>query len=190
MDRCTSWVKSSACSDHLPIVLRLDSSSQICNLLLKNCLVWAEEAEFQALVRNHWFDFYGQVSGTAMHGIPLFLRSLKHIVSPWLKSKKLSHKQDLVHLEALIEEYYCTAHLTSATGSGLDYIKSLEREKFELLQADEDIWHLKSKALWISLGDQNNIFFHSYANQRWKHNAIWEISVPCGVNITSHHGIE
>lgn len=72
----------------------------------------------------------------------------------------------------------------------MDCIKSLDHDKAILLQNEEAIWRLKIRALWISLGDRNTKFFHSYANQRKVHKAIWEVSDANGVRVTSQSEIE
>eukprot|EP01018_Ginkgo_biloba_P015473 Gb_20637 [translate_table: standard] len=43
-------------------------------------------------------------------------------------------------------------------------IKGLELRKRKLLDDNEALWRLKSKAMWLSKGDENTKFFHQYEN--------------------------
>jgi hypothetical protein len=36
-------------------------------------------------------------------------------------------------------------------------------------------WRIKSRAVWIELGDENMKYFHHFANHRKNHNTIWEL---------------
>jgi hypothetical protein len=43
------------------------------------------------------------------------------------------------------------------------------------LKKEEQEWCLKSRALWIKVGDNNTKLFHQFANYRRNLNTIWEI---------------
>jgi hypothetical protein len=57
----------------------------------------------------------------------------------------------------------------------LEELKSLEEKKNEWLKMDEQVWRLKSRALWLKAGDNNMKFFHNFSNHRKNTNTIWEI---------------
>jgi hypothetical protein len=42
----------------------------------------------------------------------------------------------------------------------------LETERNNFLKAQEDLWRIRSRAIWVKSGDHNNKFFHQFANQR------------------------
>lgn len=50
-----------------------------------------------------------------------------------------------------------------------------EKRRKEILKEGEDLWRLKSQAIWLSSGDDNKKFFHAYAKGRKVHNTIWEL---------------
>jgi hypothetical protein len=54
-------------------------------------------------------------------------------------------------------------------------IHTLEANRAHLLQADENRWRLKSRALWLTSGDSNTRFFHRFASHRRNKKLIWEI---------------
>lgn len=51
----------------------------------------------------------------------------------------------------------------------------LDAGKDMILKHEEESWRLKSRATWLSQGDNNTKFFHNYANQRRITNSIWKI---------------
>jgi hypothetical protein len=67
------------------------------------------------------------------------------------------------------------------SNSGRDtQIKLLEAERDKILQAEEEKWRLRSRAIWLKSGDKNTKFFHSYASFRRNKNHIWEIRDESG----------
>jgi hypothetical protein len=54
-------------------------------------------------------------------------------------------------------------------------LKSLEEKKRKLLEEREAAWHLKSRATWLSNGDENTKFFHAYAKGQKATNTIWSL---------------
>ena len=48
-------------------------------------------------------------------------------------------------------------------------------QKEKILELEATSWRLKSRAVWISLGDANTIFFSEYASARKNVNAIWDL---------------
>lgn len=120
-----------------------------------------------------------------MEALPVFLRSLKSIIMLCLSNRKKDHFAAIDQVERCIEDY----HLDPLFGFELDpfgrILHFLETEKFSLLKADEELWRLRSQALWITLGDQNTRFFHNFANMRLKSNTIWEIEDTAGTLVYS-----
>jgi hypothetical protein len=51
----------------------------------------------------------------------------------------------------------------------------LEKEIKIILQANEEKWRQRSRAIWVKSGDQNTNFFHHFANHRCNRKHIWEI---------------
>ena len=56
------------------------------------------------------------------------------------------------------------------------YHSLISKKQQLLLQKEETLRH-KGRAMWIKAGDNNNIFFHNFANKRRLNNAIWEMGV-------------
>jgi hypothetical protein len=103
------------------------------------------------------------------------LKQLKHRVKVWEKEKRIQNHLNLDKLEEDLHDYYQkkTWGLMS-TGVELQ-IKSLEEERNKHLQAEEELWRQRSKAIWIKSGDHNTNFFHQFASHRRNNKHIWEI---------------
>ena len=49
----------------------------------------------------------------------------------------------------------------------------LEGRRNIILMEREESWRLKSRAIWLECGDENNKFFHAYARGRKAANTLW-----------------
>jgi hypothetical protein len=61
-----------------------------------------------------------------------------------------------------------------------EHINSLEKERSNLLLAEEELWRQRSRATWIKSGDQNTNFFHHFASFRRNKKHIWEVQDESG----------
>lgn len=83
----------------------------------------------------------------------------------------------------LIDTEAQIAHLTDEKGTGYlsEASKSLLNQligtKSRILQEKEELWRLKSRAIWLKAGDSNTKYFHNLANGRKASNTIWKL--PC-----------
>jgi hypothetical protein len=51
------------------------------------------------------------------------------------------------------------------------------------------LWRLKSRAIWLSCGDENTKFFQAYAKGRKLANTIWGLRKREGEVVTSFEGL-
>ena len=66
-----------------------------------------------------------------------------------------------------------------------DKVKMLELEsKIDAILKKEETMRLKSRALWIEVGDKNTHFFHRFASYHRNQNTIWEIKKEDGNMMT------
>ena len=68
-------------------------------------------------------------------------------------------------------------------------LPELTRKNDAILKKEEEKTRLKSRALWIEVGDKNTQFFHKYASYRKNLNTIWEIQNEDGVRNSSQDNI-
>ena len=57
--RYRSWICNDKILDHMPILLQLDSGSDIVSYPFKFNAVWMEDQDFVSLVKNSWADLLG-----------------------------------------------------------------------------------------------------------------------------------
>lgn len=64
-----------------------------------------------------------------------------------------------------------------------------EKRRKEILKDREALWHLKSRYIWLSSGDENTKFFHAYVKGIKLHNTIWQLQDDKGNISTSFEGL-
>lgn len=190
VDKCSSCISPIGVSDHEPILLRLQIGIPLYRFPFKYYHVWSIESAFISLVRDHWAFFWSTPHGRTMEALPTFLRSLKALVLPWLRIGAIIQKADLLIIEEKIRDYHFDPIFGMLNDLGGIIIHSLEKDLVAILRTEEEIIRLKSRALWISAGDHNSIFFHNYVNMRRKINTIWEIIEQNGCGVSSQPDLE
>jgi len=69
--------------------------------------------------------------------------------------------------------------ISEEEGAGYDTLEAkttllkLEERRNKLLKEKEELWRLKSKAIWLKSGDENTKFFQAFAKGRKCSNTIW-----------------
>lgn len=56
-------------------------------------------------------------------------------------------------------------------------------KRTQILKDREESWRLRSRAIWLKDGDNNNKFYHKFANGRKAINTIWELKNEHGKSI-------
>lgn len=65
----------------------------------------------------------------------------------------------------------------------------MEKRRRKLLEEKEETWKLKSRAIWLSCGDENTKLFQVYARGRKPANTIGETKNVVGESIISFQGL-
>ena len=68
--------------------------------------------------------------------------------------------------------------------------KSIYQSYLKSLNAEEPMWRLKSRSLWLKDGDKNTSFFHKQARARQWRNRVEEIKTPSGGKTSSFEKIK
>jgi hypothetical protein len=59
-------------------------------------------------------------------------------------------------------------------------LRKLEMERNDILRQEEEQWRLRSKALWLAIGDSNTKYFHNLASHNRVKKHIWDIKAING----------
>eukprot|EP00253_Pinus_taeda_P017747 PITA_17747 len=162
-------------SDHWPIFIQWRQRPFSQHFPFKFDRTFIEDPVFILMVTTAWRDSAITDSSCApsFHTRMKFIRS---IVKSWQTANKKNNRVELQHIQCDLDHIH-TAHDPNTMSFNIRrQIAELTRRKLQLLKMEESSWHLKSRALWLRLGDRNTKFFHRYANHRREINAIWRIS--------------
>lgn len=113
------------------------------------------------------------------------LKSLKIATKAWEKRKKQQLEQDIISTEEALQSLYDPEKGGFSTLAEKEALLSLEKNRGELLQAREEEWRQKSRALWLHNRDENTKFFQAYAKGRKLANTIWGLKDQSGRQLSS-----
>lgn len=169
------WVCTGGLSDHSPIYLQKYGPSKNLQTPFKFNSGYLKDPDYIKLVSYFWkaqSPLREQRVATDFCGC---LNKLRTLTMEWSKRKKMRDKQTLKDIEVQI------ASLTDEKGLG--YLSNdtklqlvnLETQKAKILLEEEELWRLRSRAIWLHAGDGNTNFFHNFANDRKASNTIWQL---------------
>ena len=101
------------------------------------------------------------------------IRNLKDAIKSWAVEKRKREDSELQQIEIELFGIY------NMDGGGMmnpmkkDGLIRLEGRRITLLLEKEEMWRLKSQAIWLECGDDNTKFFHTYARGRKETNTVW-----------------
>jgi hypothetical protein len=108
------------------------------------------------------------------------LNCLKENSIIWLKRKKTQDSSKLNRLEHQINFLLRQKARADQQSNFEAKLHLLEADRSLILWEEEDRWRLKSRALWLSSGDNNTRYFHCLASDRRNKKLIWDIEEDDG----------
>ena len=188
--RYRSWTSQELTSDHLPVNLQVDFQYNRVHYPFKFNKIWIRDGDFKKAVEHYWIRLTPVKTNTNMGTFLHKLTLLKKFVVNWVRKKVKEQSLELSLVENEIADLLEVEHTITFNSVEKDRLLLLQHRKDQLLLLQEITWRLKSRALWIEVGDKNTKYFHAYANQRRNINSIWNIQNDEGLTVTSQSEIE
>lgn len=169
------WVSSGGLSDHLPILLQVSNGSSKPRSPFKFFVGFIQDLDFINMVTDYWRSQPPLRDQRKSMDLYDRLNELKKLTESWARRKRIRDEQLLVDTESQI------AQLTDERGTGYPseasktLLNNLVVQKSKILQEKEELWRLKSRAIWLKAGDCNTKYFHNLANGRKASNTIWQL---------------
>lgn len=171
------WVSSGGLSDHHPILLQVSDKKLKPRSPFKFFAGFLKEPEYMKMVSDFWTSQPPLRERRKARDFCDRLKQLKALTETWARTKRISDEQLLKDTEdqiALLTDEKGTGYLTDDTKTALNHLLG---QKSKILQEKEELWRLKSRAIWLKAGDCYTKFFHNLANGRKASNTIWKL--PC-----------
>eukprot|EP00253_Pinus_taeda_P034292 PITA_34292 len=158
-------------SNHRPIKLDLVAHMDQGPIPFKFSPFWVKEQTFMQLVKNTWKQ---PVNGSAFFVWEEKLRRVKAALKTWAKSLP-SPAVERKKIQESLENHHLNAENEVITKEVLDNKVELQQKLLKTSLAEEEHWRVKSRRLWLKVGDRNSAFFHKQSQARKYFNSISEI---------------
>jgi len=176
-------------SDHWPISLHWDWSSEPLRKPFRFEKFWLEHKDFKDLVA-HWWKETSTPEGTNMYYLQKKLQALKAKIREWNRDHFGNIFQDKEQVKKDLEDLY-------RQGMALgwdDELRIQERNLLEQLEGrerqEEIYWRQKSRNLWLQEGEKNTKFFHNSVIQNRHRTKILKIKDREGRLVESRGEVE
>jgi len=157
------WVECGGISDHSPIMIEFKRGAPKPPSPFKFNSAWLQCEDYIKLVSSTWELYNPEVHGHAAVYFMKKLNKIKSVTKEWAKRKRVREERDLRFIESKLQEYMKDAEGGFATEESRDHILDLEKRRQVLLGEKEARWRLKSRAIWLKVGDENTKKFQAFA---------------------------
>ena len=189
VDLVQQWVGTGGISDHCPIFLELRGARRKPPSPFKFNSSWMKDEGFHSLVKKMW----NHRSQTSLEhaGLHFYqnLKCIKEATIAWAHAKRVTDDKILRDCELAIDKLLHCPGMGFLNDQSKDDLLSLEKQRNVILCEREEMWRLKSRAIWLQCGDENTKFFQAYAKGRKFTNSIWELSSVEGEPVSSFDGL-
>jgi len=183
------WVETGGISDHCPIFLEFRGRRRKPPSPFKFNSSWLKEEGFQSLVKEMWNP---HPQNSLEHaGVHFYqnLKRLKEATISWAHAKQVNDDLILKNCELAIEKLLHYSGMRFLDEQSKDELITLEKKRNIIFCEREELWRLKSRAIWLQCGDENTKKFQAYAKGRKFSNSIWELSSAEGEQVSSFDGL-
>jgi len=169
------WVGKIRCSDHFLIYLEIDRTLGKSGSPFKYNSDWEDLDKFRDLVKANWKLYSLETNENASSQFVASLQYLKKTMAAWAKERRNVLDAYVCRIEVELEDINKLTLDGSGSQGIMDSCKLLQAERYSILVEQEKAWTLKSRALWLSAGDKNTIFFQKNSKHGCNFNSIWEL---------------
>jgi len=184
-----STVENILVSDHRPILLSWPEKQCRKGFSFKFDRTLLQDTAFNEYIINAWKELKARDKLPHFKTFREKMEEIREIVKKWKIQKRQKDKRELQMLQQELDSLLGLTDYASCSFEMKCRLRELEKKKFKLMQQEESLWRLKSRALWIQEGDKNTKFFHNYASARRAKNSIWKIKDDKGGYAVSHDDI-
>lgn len=180
LQRLSRWVGVGGKSNHSPIFLEILGPEVKPRAPFKFNHIWLQDEEYIKLIKDYWVSHPISNNRMTAEGLCHNPSKLKQITKTWTKEKKVKEDQKILDIELELETLLDDRNLGFSLAEGKNRVIELEIQKDKILKEREEAWRLKSRALWLKVGDDNPRLFQNYAKGRKVTNTIWKLPLPNG----------
>lgn len=189
LPRTRQWVGSGGLSDHRPIFLEADGINHKIKSPFKFNASWLQDPSYIQLVQEYWQNNPIRENEELSAGFVRKLTELKRITKIWAHQKRIKDNLTLNEAERVIAEFENSSIGTFTTQESKDEYNLLIAKRSQILKEREESWRLRSRATWLTEGDNNTKFYHKFANGRKAINTIWELKDNRGQTVSSQQNL-
>jgi hypothetical protein len=136
---------------------------------------WLLEKEFVDLVHKTWLDPMFQIEEGRHKRLLWKLQILKKQTKSWIKDFRARKLVNLISLESDIKVFIGQLEGDPSNQAVASSLRQSELDRNLILRSEEELWRIRSRALWLSSGDNNTKYFHKISNHNRIRKHIWEI---------------
>ncbi|KAM0874852.1 hypothetical protein ACQ4PT_037185 [Festuca glaucescens] len=169
-------------SDHVPCVISIQTSIPKSSVFrFENR--WLDMPEFLSTVEKVWTQSIHYAD--AAKRITAKFKILRKELKKWSNSISSINK-DIIDLNALISLIDAIENFRDLSTMERQFRIAMKLHLAALLQQQLAYWKQRGKIKWVTLGDENSIFFHSMASNQKRKNHIATITTADGSSVTEH----
>ena len=91
------------------------------------------------------------------------MKNIKKTTILWAKEKALKDMESINIINEPLGSLYNDGDGGFMDEEAQNKIKDLETRRNKILSDREELWQLRSRAIWLATGDENTKLFHNYA---------------------------
>eukprot|EP00253_Pinus_taeda_P023152 PITA_23152 len=171
-------------SDHKPIQLLLEDEKDLGPIPFRFNPLWIEKEGFEETVKAAW--------GKPVLGSPSYvwekkLKATKLALKNWIKKPLHTPTEQRKELVQALQNLQTEMENIDITADLLEKETKAQCSAHHTFRKEEEYWRLKSRSLWLKVGDRNTTYFHRQYRARVIRNHIAEFKTPEGSVCNNYH---